>query len=343
MFVRLNRNKESVALDLQRKSGRHIFMALVRDSDVVLENLRPGTMIRLGLDYEDLQQVNPRLVYAQVSGFGTDGPYAGVPGLDIIAQGMSGLMSITGEPDCAPVKAGAPVCDLACALYATIGILAALRVRDQTGRGQKVEVNLLEAGVSLTPWEAASYFATGEVPGPHGSAHQANAPYQAIKARDGYFTVGASSDRMWIRFCQVLGRPEMAQDSRFTSNSDRLRNRQVLVIAIEQVTARHPRTYWIDRFRDAGIPSGPILTYDEVMEDPHLMHRGFVGSVPHPRLGGVQVLSSPIRLSETPTANWRAGPRLGEDTVTVLRRFAFEDQLITRLLADGVVAQAETS
>src|SRR3954468_12783601 len=246
-FIRLNRNKRSLALDLKAAEGKEIFRRLVQSADVLVENLRPGTMADLELDYPRLSQLNPRLVYVAASGWGQDGPYAQRPGLDIMAQGMSGLMSITGEEGGkAPVKVGVPVTDLACALYGAIAALAALRVRDRTGRGQFVDVSLFEAGVSLAVWEAGRYFATGEVPKPLGSAHQTSAPYQALRASDGFFTLGATTARNWEACCDVFGLAHLEADPRFARNHLRHQNRRELIPLLEAVSLQRPARHWVD-------------------------------------------------------------------------------------------------
>src|SRR5438270_6132030 len=275
-FVRLNRNKRSLALDLKSPRGKDVFRKLAAQADVLVENLRPGTMADLELDYPRLSRLNPRLVYVAASGWGQDGPYAQRPGLDIIAQGMSGLMSITGEEGGkAPVKVGVPLTDLTCALYGAVAALAALRVREQTGRGQFIDVCLFESGLSLAVWEAGRYFATGEVPAPPGSAHQTSAPYQAVRAADGYFTVGATTPRNWRSFCDVLGHPEWATEERFKDNPSRHARRDVLIPMIEQVTSSQPRAHWVSLLQKAGVPCARIQTYDQVFDDPQLQARDF--------------------------------------------------------------------
>jgi formyl-CoA transferase len=245
-FVRLNRNKRSLVLDLKSDDGKEIFKQLVKTADVVVENLRPGTMKDLGLDYAGvLERLNPRLVYVAASGWGQDGPLSQLAGLDIMAQARSGLMSITGEPDGDPVKVGVPMCDLVCALYGALAAVCALRVREQTGKGQYIDVSLFEAGVSFAVWEAGRYFATGEIPRPLGSAHQSNAPYQAVRASDGYFTIGATSRRNWQAFCAALGLLELVDDPRFADTNTRHRNRAELIPLIEAVTKTAPKAHWI--------------------------------------------------------------------------------------------------
>jgi crotonobetainyl-CoA:carnitine CoA-transferase CaiB-like acyl-CoA transferase len=335
-FIRLNRNKRSLALNLKAPAGKELFRELARNADVVVENLRPGTMADLELDYPSLAALNPRLVYVAASGWGQTGPYSQLAGLDIMAQAMSGLMSITGDPGGNPVKVGVPICDLVCALYATIGALSALRVREQTGRGQFIDVSLFEAGVSLAVWEAGRYFATGEVPKPLGSAHQVSAPYQAIRASDGFFTVGATSPRNWRSLCEVLGHPEWADDERFKDNPSRHARRDVLIPMIEAVTGCEPRAHWVSRLQQAGVPCAEIQTYDQVFNDPQLLARDFFWKGAHPKLGEVEQIGSPIHFSETPVRQWRAGPGLGEHTSEVLRGLGKSDSEIAALKEQGV-------
>ncbi|HYW52835.1 MAG TPA: CoA transferase [Dongiaceae bacterium] len=339
-FVRLNRNKRSLALDLKSADGKALFRRLAATADVVIENLRPGTMDALALGYAALSAEQPRLIYLAATGFGNDGPYAHLAGLDIIAQAMSGLMSITGEPDAPPVKVGVPIADLTCALYGTIAVLAALRARDRDGRGQFIDVSLLESATSLAVWEAGRYFATGEVPKPSGSAHQAIAPYQAVRSADGWFTFGANTQAHWLRACAVFGLDALAADERFADNERRLENRAALIDAIEAVTTTQPSAYWTERLSAAGLPCGPILTFDRVFNDPHLAQRAFFTDAPHRTLGPVRQLGSPMRLSETPVRIERAGPLLGGDSAEVLREVGVGDAELERLARDGVTVLA---
>src|SRR5213082_1950223 len=337
-FVRLNRNKRSLVLDLKAGEGKEVFRRLVRTADVVVENLRPGTMADLELDYARLAELNPRLVYVAASGWGQDGPYAQRPGLDIMAQGMSGLMSITGEEGGRnPVKVGVPVTDLTCALYGAIGALAALRVRERTGRGQFIDVSLFESGVALGVWEAGRYFATGEVPQPLGSAHQTSAPYQALRASDGFFTLGATTARNWEACCDVFGLAALKQDPRFAKNHVRHQNRHALIPLIEDVTTRRPARHWVEALERAGVPCGLIQTYDQVFNDPHLNARGFFPEAPHSKLGNVKQIGSPMRLSKTPARVSRAGPMLGEHTAEVLAGIGYSQEEIAALAKARVV------
>jgi crotonobetainyl-CoA:carnitine CoA-transferase CaiB-like acyl-CoA transferase len=336
-FIRLNRNKRSLAINLKAPEAKEVFRQLVQGADVVVENLRPGTMADLELDYQRLSTLNPRLVYVAASGWGQTGPYSQLAGLDIMAQAMSGLMSITGEPNGNPVKVGVPICDLVCALYGTIGALSALRVREQTGRGQFIDVSLFESGVSLEVWEAGRYFATGEIPGPLGSAHQTAAPYQAIRAADGYFTVGATTPRNWRSFCDALGHPEWASEERFKDNPSRHARRDILIPMIEQVTSHRPRAHWVSLLQKAGVPCAEIQTFDQVFNDSQLQARGFFWNGRHSKLGDVEQIGSPIHFSDTPVRQWRAGPGLGEHTSEVLRALGRTEAEIADLKTKGVL------
>jgi formyl-CoA transferase len=341
-FIRLNRNKRSLALDLKKAEGKEVFRRLVRRADVLVENLRPGTMSDLQLDWPRLSRENPRLVYVAASGWGQDGPYSARPGLDIMAQGMSGLMSITGEESgSAPVKIGVPITDLTCALYGAIAALAALRVRDATGRGQFIDVSLFESGVSLAIWEAGRYFATGEVPKPLGSAHQTSAPYQALRASDGFFTIGATTSRNWEACCEVLGLGHLKEDPRFRQNHLRHQKRGELIPLLETVTQTRSAGHWVEALSAAGVPCGLIQKYDQVFDDPHLRARDFFKDAPHAKLGPVRQIGSPMRLSETPVQTFRAGPLLGEHSAQVLEEVGYSPHEIRGLEQAGIIRQSQ--
>jgi crotonobetainyl-CoA:carnitine CoA-transferase CaiB-like acyl-CoA transferase len=337
-FVRLNRNKRSLVLDLKAPEGKDVFRRLVETADVVIENLRPGTMADLDLDYSRLAQLNRGLVYVAASGWGQDGPLAPLAGLDIMAQARSGLMSITGVEGGDPVKVGVPICDLVCALYGALAAVAALRVRDHTGQGQLIDVSLFEAGVSLAVWEAGRYWATGEVPVPLGSAHQNNAPYQAVRSRDGWFTIGATSRRNWEAFCRALGLERLLADPRYQDVNSRHRHREPLIAEIEEKTRTQPTAHWLAVLEAAGVPCAPIQRYDQVFSDPHLIARSFFWEAPHPTLGTVRQLGSPMRFSATPVRRERAGPLFGEDSVAVLRELGYGEDEIGRLIRQRVIA-----
>jgi crotonobetainyl-CoA:carnitine CoA-transferase CaiB-like acyl-CoA transferase len=336
-FVRLNRNKRSLALDLKAPEGAEVFRRLAAAADVLVENLRPGTMDELGLGYESLAAQNPGLVYVSASGWGQTGPYAGLAGLDIVAQGMSGLMSITGEPGGDPVKVGVPICDLVCALYGALAAVSALRARERDGRGQRIDVSLFESGVSLAVWEAGRYFATGEVPRPLGSAHQASAPYQAIRAADGWLTVGAATPRGWEYLCRVLGLERLLDDPRFTDNPSRHAHREELMPLLEEVTVTRPVEHWLAALREAGVACGPIQDYGQVFADPHLQARSFFWDAPHSSLGAVRQLGSPMGFGETPARREAAGPRLGEHSAEVLEELGLSAEEIAALAGRRVI------
>ena len=336
-FMALNRNKRSLALNLKHPRGRDLFLELARGADIVLENFRPGTMADLGIDAATLRALNPRLVYCSASAYGRSGPYSQKPGFDIIAQGYSGLMSITGETDGPPVKVGVPVADLTCALFSVYGILSALLVRERTGQGQEVETNLLESAVALAIWETSSYFATGEIPGRLGSAHRANAPYQAIRTADGSITIGGQTPNNWAALCQVLGRPEWLTDERFRDNVRRLTNRDTLIAEIEAVTTTRPSAHWLAALEVAGVPCGPINDYAAVLADPHLNERGFIIEVDHLRAGRTRATGFPVRLTETPAGLRRPAPILGEHTDEILAELGCSAEDITGLRAEGVL------
>lgn len=321
-FVRLNRNKESVTLNLKDARDNATFQRLAATADVLVENLRPGAMKRLGLDYTALSASNPRLIYASASGWGQDGPLAGHAGLDIMAQARSGLMSITGHPGGPPAKVGIPVCDLTCGLYIALSVTAALRERERSGEGQYIDVSLMEAGTSLAVWEAGMYFGDGTKPGPHGSAHQNSAPYQAIRTADGHATVGATTAKTWPAFCKVLGLEDLLTDERFADSYSRVQNREALIELIEPASAEWTTADLIAALDEVGVPCAPIHDYTQVFNDPVLVDRGYFWDSDHPVAGTVRMLGSPMRFSRTPTVREHAGPELGDATDAVLAEIA---------------------
>jgi len=335
-FIRLNRNKRSLTLDLKSESGKAALKRLAAKTDIILENLRPGTMRGLGLGYDVLARENPNLIYVAASGWGQDGPYAPLPGLDIMAQAMSGLMSITGEEGGAPVKVGVPVTDLACGLYGALAATAALYARDRGAGGQFIDVSLFEAGVSLAMWEAGSYFATGEIPRRHGSAHQNNAPYQAFRSSDGYFTAGATTPKTWKAFCTTLDLGSLERDPRFVDASARRANLAELLALIEEKTVARTSAEWVATLQQAGIPAALLQTYDQVFADPHLTARNFFVDAPHPKLGPVRQVGSPMRFSATKAVMRAAGPLLGQHSHTVLQEYGFSEAEIAELERAGV-------
>jgi formyl-CoA transferase len=312
-FFALNRNKRSVVLDLRSDSGREKFYRLISDADVVVENFRPGVANRLGIDYETLCERNPALIYASISGFGQTGPYSQRPGYDLIAQGMSGVISVTGQPDSPPAKAGLPVADLGAGMFCLYGILAAYVHKQKTGEGQRLEASLFESALALSVWEATEYWASGKVPQPTGTAHRMSAPYQAFKTRDGWMTIGANNQRLWGFLCESIGRPELATDARFATNPDRMRHRDLLAGILEATLVQNDTAYWVDRLLAGGVPAGPILDYAQVLDDDvHVRERDMVQTIPHPVEGEVKTLGFPVKFSATPARTVRHPPLLGE-------------------------------
>jgi crotonobetainyl-CoA:carnitine CoA-transferase CaiB-like acyl-CoA transferase len=336
-FIRLNRNKRSLAVDLKKPEGKEVMLRLARSADVVIENLRPGTMRDLGLDYESLSGANRGLVYFSASGWGQDGPLRDQPGLDIMAQARSGLMSITGVPGGDPVKVGVPVCDLVCALYGALAIVSALYARRDSGVGQFIDVSLLEAGVSLGIWEAGGFFATGEIPKPLGSAHQSAAPYQAFRASDGWLTLGATTKPNWEAMCHALGLVPLIGEARFADGSKRHAHRAELEGIIEAVTKTKPVAHWLDVLERAGVPCAPIQDFGQSFNDPQLIERDFFWDAPHAKLPKVRQLGSPMRMSAAPARRTGAGPLLGQHTLEVLSEAGYHDDEVARLVGSHVV------
>jgi len=336
-FNAVNRGKLGMVVDLSKDKGRAVFTQLARGADIVVENYRPGVMARLGLDYARLSVENPRLIYASISGHGQTGPWAQKGGFDLIAQGLSGIMSVTGSPGGAPVKCGVPLTDLAAGLFAAIGILGALHHRGQSGRGQHIDTALVDAGLALSVWEVTDYDTTGQVPGPIGSAHRLTAPYQAFQCADGHLTIGAANDRNFAKLTAALGHPEWATDPRFTTNHLRIQHRAELAALIEGITATAPRAAWLERLDAAGIPCGPILNYEEALRTPQAVAREMAQHVEHPILGRLRTLGTPIKMSAAPLDPSRRGPMLGEHTDDVLARAGYSNDEIEQLRYAGAV------
>ncbi len=335
-FLGVNRNKESLTLSLKDERGRAILLRLLARADVLVENFRPGIMDRFGLSYRDLRERYPRLIYAAISGFGQDGPYRERAAYDLILQGIGGVMGITGEEGGPPVKVGVAVADICAGMYAAYGILAALRVRERTGRGQLVDVALLDGQVSWLTYAAGIYFATGQNPGRLGSAHPTIVPYQAFRTADGYLNVAVGSEAIWRRFCDAVA-PDLADDPRYATNRDRVAHRQDLIQRLEGLFAPGTTEQWTKHLDAAGVPNGPILTVAEVFNDPQVQHRQMVVELDHPTAGRVKQVGLPIKLSETPGAVRSAPPTLGQHTDAILRELGMNPQEVATLRQDGVV------
>jgi len=317
-FLSANRGKKSITVDLTRPEGQDLVRRLAACSDVVLENYKVGALDRYGLGYADLSALNPRLVYCSITGFGQTGPYRQRAGYDFLIQGMGGLMSLTGEPDGEPMKVGVAVLDIVTGMYAATAVLAALAHRERSGRGQHVDLALLDVQVATLANQAQSYLVTGSNPRRLGNAHPSIVPYQAFATADGHIILAVGNDGQFARFCQVAGRPDLAADERFRANAGRVLHRAALVPELERVLAMRPSSDWIASLEAAGVPCGPINDLGQVFEDPQVRARGMRLEVPHPLAGTASLVASPIRLSGTPVAPGTAPPTLGQHTHEVL-------------------------
>jgi formyl-CoA transferase/CoA:oxalate CoA-transferase len=335
-YLSVNRNKRSLAVDLKSEEGLAAVRRLARRADVVVENFRPGTAERLGLGYEDLSSENPGLVYASISGYGQTGPDSSRAGYDAIAQARSGIMSVTGEPDGPPVRMGMSGSDLIAGTWAVIGILAALHERDRTGRGQWVDISLLDGSVSWLTYVASGYFASGEVPRRYGSAHPTIAPYQAFPTADGHLMLAVGNDQLWRRFAAAVGRPDLADDPRFTSNPLRVENRRELIPVLEEILRAEPTAAWLARLDDAGVPAGPIQSVAEAVQDPQVLARGMVAELDY-RGGPLRTLACPVRLTRTPASVRTPPPAVGEHSDEILAAYGYGPADIERLHSTGAI------
>jgi len=336
-FLGINRNKESLTLNLKHPDGQEIFRRLVGRADVLVENFRAGTMDRFGFGFEAVHALNPRLVYASVSGFGQDGPYRDRPAYDLIVQGMGGLMGTTGEEGGPPVKVGVAITDIAAGMFAAYGILAALRVRDRTGRGQLIDVSMLDSQVAWMTYQAGYYFATGQNPGRLGSAHPSLVPYQAFRTQDGYVNVAIGSEGLWNRFVTAMAVPQLSTDPRFATNPERVKNRAALIALLEPIFAGRTTTAWGDLFERSGIPAGPIYLMSDLFTDPQVRHRQMVIDMDHPRAGRIKQTGVPVKLSETPGRIASPPPLLGQHTEAVLGELGYDAAQTASLRARGAV------
>ncbi|MBL1093984.1 MULTISPECIES: CaiB/BaiF CoA transferase family protein [Streptomyces] len=336
-FLAANRNKRGISVDLKTRQGRDFVLRLADRADVVVENFRPGTADRLGLGYRTLSPRNPRLVYASISGYGQTGPWATRPGYDAIAQAQSGMMSITGEPGGPPMRPGVATADIGAGMWAVIGILAALQARHTTGRGQHLDISLLDGQLAWLTYVAGGYLTTGTVPGPHGSAHPTIVPYQALTTADGHLMIAAGNDTLWQRLAHVLGLAPLAADPRFATNPDRVRHREHLIPLLEQALSRRTSTEWAQLLDEAGIPCAPITNVAQALASPQASARDMVTEIHHPTAGRLRTLASPLKLSDTPARIRTAPPLLGQHTDEVLTETGYSPADIAALHASGAV------
>lgn len=339
-YMMMNRGKRGIRIDLKDPDGVAVLRRLLKGADALIENYRGGTMERLGIGYETLREEFPALVYCSLSGFGRTGPYAERAGFDLVAQGMSGLMSITGEgPGRPPMKCGPPVTDITAGILAAMGVLAAYSNRLRTGKGQAVDTSLFEAGITHTYWQSAIAMATGIAPGPMGSAHPLNAPYEAFETADGWITIGAANQTNWLRLLKAIGAEALADDPRFAVNRDRMINRQDLAGTLAPIFRAHSSAEWLARLEAGGVPAGPVLDVNAMHRDPQALAREMVVEVEHPRVGRMKTLGLPVKFSETPGRVHGPAPLLGEHSRAILAEAGYASAEIDALIARGVVRE----
>ena len=338
-FMMMNRNKRGMALDLKTKEGVEVFKRLVKQADVVVENFRKGTLEKLGVGYEELKKINPKIILCEISGYGRTGPYADKGGFDLIAQGMSGLMSITGESKGKPpMKVGAPVTDITAGILAATGVLAALVSRATTGVGQRVDTSLYEAGIVHTYWQSAIASATGVAPGPLGSAHPLTAPYQAFQTKDKWITVGASNQNTWLKLIDALGVKQLQENEKFNSNANRMKNLTELTELLKKELVKKTAEEWLKLFDEKGLPCGPINTVTEMFEDPQTIERKMIVDVKNTKAGSFKAIGMPIKFSETKVEDSKESPTFGQHTKQILLDHGFKSEEIDSLMKQGVVS-----
>ena len=338
MYMMVNRNKRGICLNLKTDAGLEILYKLIKDADVFIENYRPGVTKKLGIDYRTLKAINPALIYCSISGYGQTGPYKDKGGYDIMAQGLSGLIDMTGEKSGNPVKVGIAIHDIAAAQTAIQSILSAYIYRIKKGRGQYIDVSLVDSGLAWTVWEAAAYFGKGEVPQRNGTAHRVSAPYQGYKTQDGFILIGAGNQKLWEKFCLlVVNKPEWLTDERFLTNSIRAKNASQLEIEIEIVLSERPSSYWLELLNVSGIPSGPIYSYDQALNDEHILSRDMVLDYEHPVAGAMKTLGFPAKFSETPGELRTAAPLLGQHNKEILSELGYTDDEVQTIISDKVM------
>jgi formyl-CoA transferase len=334
-FLNMNRNKRSITLDLKSQAGKEVLKTLAKDADILVENYRPGALRRLGLGYEVLKDINPRLVYTSISGFGQTGPWADRPGFDLMAQAMSGVMSVTGYPGGPPVKAGVPVADIGCALFAIYATLAAYIGAKNTGQGQYIDAALFDTAMAFSVWDTCDWWGTGKPPQPLGTSNKMTAPYQAMACADGHFVMGANNQKLWVQLCKLMRREELIEDPRFTTIAQRLANRPALQEELEQSFRTQGKEYWVETLLANGIPAGPILSYPEAFGSEHAQVRNMRMEIDHPVEGKVPNIGFAVKLSGTPQQVRRHPPLLGEHTEEVLAEAGMSAGDMARLRAEG--------
>ena len=338
-FLALNRNKRSLAVDLRSEAGQAMFKRLVEGADAVVENFRPGVMDRLGLGYETLAAIKPSLIYCSISGFGNTGPDAAKGGFDLVAQGVSGLMSITGHPGMPPAKVGVPITDISAGLLAANGILCAYIHALKTGQGQQVDTSLMEAGIAYTVWESSVYFAGGEIPGPLGSAHRVSAPYQALRTKDGYLNIGAATQPTWEQLCRAIGLKSLIDDPRFKLPGDRKAREGELADLLEETFTKETTGHWLELLDKAGVVAGPIYNMEQVYNDPQVLARKMLVDLEDPELGAIHNIGIPVKLSATPGRIRTRAPMLGEHSAEVLLERGFSQSEVDELVSAGVLVE----
>ena len=337
-FMSVNRGKKSVTLNLKSQRGKELFLELVKGSDILVENFRPGTMEKLGLDYESLKEHHPSLLYAACSGFGQTGPYAMRGAYDMIIQGMGGIISITGEQDRPPVRVGTSIGNITSALFTAIGILSALRHRDQTGKGQLIDVGMLDCQVAILENAMVRYFSTGDIPRPLGRRHPAITPFEVFESADGYVVIAIGNNELWRKFCEHVGQPELINDERFNTNALRTENHESLFPILAEIMCHRTTDEWVEALEAIGVPCGPVNTVDKVANDPQVLARDMIAEVEHDTTGTVQVPGIPIKLSETPGQIDAPAPNLGEHTSEVLTGLlGLGAEEVNQLKQDGIV------
>ena len=343
-FTVPNRNKKSLAVDLKNERGLDIFLKLAAKADLIIENFRPGVTSRLGIDYDTISATNPGIIYCSITGFGQTGPYQNRAGFDIIAQGVTGFMRMTGHPNTPPAKVGIAINDIAAGATAIYSILAAQLHRQRGGEGQYIDISLVDAGLAWTIWEAGAFFGSGEIPEPSGTRHRRTTPYQAYKTSDGYVTIGANNERLWSRLCEdVLEQPQWLQDPRYSSLPARMEHIDDLERGIEAIVSQNTTQHWVEKLDQAGVPGGPVLRYDETLANEQVQARDMVVELEHPLIGPVKTLGIPAKMSKTPFSVRTPAPWLGQHTTETLQELGFTDRDIHELYESSVVFDQQRS